>query len=515
VNLSLAALHPSPWNPRGAIDDAALADLVASITTQGVLTPLLVRPMEALGSHDYEIVAGHRRHRAAQLAGLAEVPVQVKALTDDEARTVAIVENLQREDVHPLDEAQGYAQLQRVQGLSAENIADQVGKSRSYIAQRLALTGLVDLAASAFHAGHLQLGHAQVLASLNALDQEKAVEFVLGAGYSPDMPAHLRPRRIRTVADLARFVQHQVLQDLSQAIWPLDEIGLAEAPACPACEKRGGLQEGLFDEDEVEPNQAGWCRDGACFSRKRDAWLDLVAQREARMTGLEVVRVAGLLVYGQKPPKGVLPPSAYERLGERAVACKDTKLGLVVHGYNGIGQTFRICVADECKKHGRVKATPKPKAGTETASVKKRKEEDDRRIAAADARKARLVALLPRISWPLPTEIVEGLLKAGSPVVNILDDYELDVPTAGALNDRLAQALAAHLVAHLGELDAYAMDAQIRFLPLLERELDDRPAKPSPVKAKKLGAAPKKSATKPVAKKPAKKPAAVKKGRGR
>jgi ParB/RepB/Spo0J family partition protein len=138
--LPLAQLAPAPWNPRGAIDEHSLAELVESIRVQGVLTPILVRPVN--GHH--EIIAGHRRVQAAALAGLELVPVRIGTFTDEEAREVAIVENLQRADIRPLDEARAYEAMLPVDDvlLGARAIAARIGKPVDYVWDRLQLLQL-------------------------------------------------------------------------------------------------------------------------------------------------------------------------------------------------------------------------------------------------------------------------------------------------------------------------------------------------------------------------------------
>ena len=133
-NLPLASLTESAMNPRRSFDEAALNELAESIRTQGLLSPLLVRPK---GPQNYEIVAGARRYRAAQLAGNKSVPVRIVELTDAQALETSIVENLQRRDVHPLEEAQGFAALLRLEEpkYSIEQIAAKCGKSPAFIAK--------------------------------------------------------------------------------------------------------------------------------------------------------------------------------------------------------------------------------------------------------------------------------------------------------------------------------------------------------------------------------------------
>lgn len=174
-NLPILNLTESPANPRRAFDEAALNELAASIRTQGVLSPLLVRQK----GHSYEIVAGARRYRAAQLAGLDSVPVRIVELTDAQALETSIVENLQRRDVHPLDEATGYVSLLHLD-YSVEQIAAKCGKSPAYVAARVRLAQLAPAVTEAFAKDEIGVGHALLLAKhWLALLQEPGLQFSL------------------------------------------------------------------------------------------------------------------------------------------------------------------------------------------------------------------------------------------------------------------------------------------------------------------------------------------------
>jgi len=173
-NLPLSILTESKTNPRRIFDDAALKELAESIRSQGVLSPLLVRP---LNERSFEIVAGARRYRAAQLAEAATVPVRIVNLTDAQALEAQLIENLQRRDVHPLEEAQGFRALLNLEEpkYSIEQIAAKVGKSPAYVAQRLKLTELTPEVIEAFAKDEIGVGHALLLAKLQPAEQEQAL----------------------------------------------------------------------------------------------------------------------------------------------------------------------------------------------------------------------------------------------------------------------------------------------------------------------------------------------------
>ncbi|MGC1870813.1 MAG: ParB/RepB/Spo0J family partition protein [Acidobacteriaceae bacterium] len=169
-NVSLSLLTESKTNPRRIFDDAALQELAASIRAQGVLSPLLVRP---LNERSFEIVAGARRYRAAQMADAATVPVRIVKLTDAQAVEMSIVENLQRKDVHPLEEAQGFRALLNLDEpkYSIEQIAAKTGKHPAYVAARLKLTGLAPAVVEAFYREEIGVGHALLLAKLQSANE--------------------------------------------------------------------------------------------------------------------------------------------------------------------------------------------------------------------------------------------------------------------------------------------------------------------------------------------------------
>ncbi|MGE4529457.1 MAG: ParB/RepB/Spo0J family partition protein [Rhodospirillaceae bacterium] len=163
--LPVAALTPSPLQPRQVFDEAAIDDLAASIRERGVLQPLLVRPAPEMNGI-YEIIAGERRWRAAQRAQVHEVPVVIREMNDQEALEVALVENLQRQDLNALEEAEGYRRLQEEFNHTQEDLAKAVGKSRSHVANTMRLLALPDEIKQMMEIGSLTAGHARALLGL-------------------------------------------------------------------------------------------------------------------------------------------------------------------------------------------------------------------------------------------------------------------------------------------------------------------------------------------------------------
>lgn len=176
--LPLREIEPDKDQPRKDFDEQALSELADSIARHGLLQPIAVR---AAAGGAYKIIAGERRWRAARLAGLSEVPVVIKDVTDAEAMELALIENLQREDLDPVEEAMGYRQLMDRCELTQEQTAQKIGKSRSAIANSLRLLNLPDDVLAFLKEGKLSTGHAKVLLGLpDAALQTKAAEAVVG-----------------------------------------------------------------------------------------------------------------------------------------------------------------------------------------------------------------------------------------------------------------------------------------------------------------------------------------------
>ncbi|HSU44378.1 MAG TPA: ParB/RepB/Spo0J family partition protein [Casimicrobiaceae bacterium] len=166
--LSVDRLRPGKYQPRAKMDAASLAELALSIKEQGVMQPILVRPVDG---GMFEIVAGERRWRAAQQAGLREIPALVKNVPDQAALAVALIENIQREDLNPLEEARGLARLIDEFGLTHEAAAKAVGRSRSAVSNLLRLNGLAPPVQEYLLAGQIEMGHARALLALPVAQQ--------------------------------------------------------------------------------------------------------------------------------------------------------------------------------------------------------------------------------------------------------------------------------------------------------------------------------------------------------
>lgn len=176
ITLKIAEIEPNRMQPRREFDERALAELADSIAMHGVLQPLLVRPMMDGG---YQLVAGERRWRASRMAGLTEVPVVIRELTDAETMELALIENLQREDLTPVEEAKGYKQLIDTYEFSQDQVAKTVGKSRPSITNALRLLNLPQEILELIGGGKISAGHGRTLLSFkNPKDMDQAARIV-------------------------------------------------------------------------------------------------------------------------------------------------------------------------------------------------------------------------------------------------------------------------------------------------------------------------------------------------
>lgn len=209
VRLKINEIEPNREQPRKEFDEKALSELADSISRHGVIQPLLVRP---LSDGSYQLVAGERRWRAARLAGLSDVPVVIKELSDSEAMEIALIENLQREDLNPIEEAQGLKLLIDTYGLTQEDCASRVGKSRPAIANSLRLLALPDTLLDLVKSGKLSSGHARALLplsdgekmlslaqeiiskELSVRETERAVKLLLNGKKTPEKKVKKRDR---------------------------------------------------------------------------------------------------------------------------------------------------------------------------------------------------------------------------------------------------------------------------------------------------------------------------------
>lgn len=266
LNVALKNLIESPFNPRKHYDKEKLAELAEGLKAHGVQQPLVVRPARAEGHvlpGKYELIFGHRRLRAAELAKLDEVPVIVNDVGDDLAAVLQITENDQREDLTALERAEGYQLLHEKHGLTVEAIAKEVKKSRAFVYGCLKLTELADAGKKALREGKLSASSAELIARVPLSLQGEVLEAAL------DDPGNMgiepTPMGFRDLKDLIRT---EYMLDLKKAPFDMKDAVLCPAAgACVACPKRTGAQSNLFGGEKIS---ADICTDRTCFDEKKE-----------------------------------------------------------------------------------------------------------------------------------------------------------------------------------------------------------------------------------------------------
>jgi ParB/RepB/Spo0J family partition protein len=259
---------------RATLNKEAIKLLTENVKQVGVMQPVLVRPKDK----GFELVAGERRFLAATGAGLKSIPAMVRQLTDVQALELQVIENHQREDQHPLIEAQGFDELIKKHHYTVDQIADKIGMSRRLVFNRLKLLDLCPEIRGDFLAGKVNASIAILLARIPVVDlQKRAMKEVTEGRYKGDEPMSYR--------QASDHLQRNYMLRLDQAPFPVaDEKLLAKAGACGACPKRTGNQKDLFPD----VGNADVCTDPVCFQAKRAANMERV-RKDAELKGQEVV----------------------------------------------------------------------------------------------------------------------------------------------------------------------------------------------------------------------------------
>jgi len=338
----LDQLHESQWNTRKHFDDKKFEELLGSVVRVGVLTPLLARP----NADGFEIAAGHRRFKAAKKAGLKELPVRIRLMTDAEFLEIVTIENLQREDLHPLDEALGYQALMKKAGYDVPAIAAKVGKSESYVYQRLKLADLIEPAKKLFFEEEITAGHAILIARLEPKDQEEALgscfdRWRKGLDGKPIMNCSVR--------ELNGWIQNNLHLDLHAAPFKKEDADLVPAAgACVTCPKRTGFVPQLFPDIAKKDT----CTDRACFQAKTKAH---VARKKSELEaeGTKLVEIStGYASYNEKNRKDApLYSDKYSRIAGKKDRCESAQKAIVVEGSKDLGHVVDICRNPKCKVH--------------------------------------------------------------------------------------------------------------------------------------------------------------------
>lgn len=340
-NVPVDYVFPSTTNPRKHFAERGMADLTESIRTKGIIQPIVVRFKD--GAKGHEIVAGERRWRAAKAAGLATVPVIIKELTDDQALEIQVIENLQREDVHPLEEAQGYMELLKRRGYDVPAIAIKVGKDESYIYKRLKFADLIEPAREAFLKDEINASHALILARLPEDAQKDGLKeiFQVVQEWDEDRKKQIKLPVVISPSQLQAWVQTEVYRDLSKVHFSKsDETLLPKAGGCTYCTKRTGAQMEL-----IEGSQKGdFCLDDACFHQKQNAHLVQI-QKTAKQSGRKL-----LTITKKWDGKADVRDQEAHVITKATDHCEAEEEALWVDG-SLMGKTNFICRDKACKTH--------------------------------------------------------------------------------------------------------------------------------------------------------------------
>lgn len=245
VTLNISEIEPNRSQPRKEFDEKALSELAESISKHGLLQPLLVRPLTLGG---YQIVAGERRYRACQMAGLKDIPVIIRELGDTETMELALIENLQREDLTPLEEAEGYNVLMTEHGFTQDEVAQSVGKSRPAVANALRLLKLPNSIADYLKEGKISAGHARALLSL---DNEKDMLELADLIVQKDLSV----RQIEKLCKAKPKIQNEQKPEKKPSFYSMVELALAESlgrkiSISKSKGKKGGVLQIEFYSDE-------------------------------------------------------------------------------------------------------------------------------------------------------------------------------------------------------------------------------------------------------------------------
>ena len=384
--IELGKITPSPMNPRKHFDEKSLKELAESIKTHGVQQPIVVRP-EGNKKERFEIVVGERRFRACKLAGLDSIPAIIRPLSNAAALEIMVIENLQREDVHPLDEALGYEALMKKSSDSeagdlpgaprhtAESIAAKVGKSVGYVYARLKLLALVPASREAFEQNHITAGHAVLIARLQPKDQIYAINACLSGdetkfrydalkkldpheakfgdiidrGYDMDSDFRVH-HRLLPEKGLRDWIQENVNLKLKGVPWDLDdELLVPWAGPCSLCSKRSMLNPALFAE-LTKKGEDDTCFDPECFKEKQKAYIKRAA-KDAKNQGTPLVQISEQTAY-TKPKEGEKILKAGRWLPAKVGECESVEKALIVRGEDA-GKNKIVCTDLNCKVHKR------------------------------------------------------------------------------------------------------------------------------------------------------------------
>ena len=337
--VAIDTIHESATNPRRTFDESKLSELAESIRTNGLIQPITIRP----NASGFEIVAGARRFRAAQLAELFCLPARIVDITDAQALEWQLVENSQRVDVHPYEEAQGFQRLLDMPGYDVATLVEKSGKSPAHVYARLSLLQLVPTIAEAFSAERITASHANLLARLPQDFQAAAYEQCWRKDWQDKEP-HLLPAK-----HLGAWIQTNLYLSLAEAPFDKEDTTLNPAAgACVTCPRRSGFNTTLFADV-----QGDHCLDAPCFNTKINAHID---REVAAHPGLIQIENGYRASKEQRP--GAVRSGTYREVeidnsnpdAEPVMPCEAAKPAIIVYGKR-VGATITVCTENNCPVH--------------------------------------------------------------------------------------------------------------------------------------------------------------------
>ena len=415
--------------PRGKQHRNSLDGLTESIKTSGVIEPIVVR---AKGKQ-FEIICGERRFLASKAAGLPDIPAVVRNYTDDEARMAQLVENVQREDLHALDEAEYYKRMIELNPkLSAKEIARQIGKTHDYVSRRLSLNQLIPEANKDFAENRMTLGHALEISRLSPEMQKAAInqDGVYATRWDGKKEV-ANKENLNSVRELQQWINQHALHKLDNVPWDLNDPSLApELGACTDCRFRTGTDASLFP-DAVNGNI---CTNAAGYKRKQDAWLQRQFAIAKEKDEHPLFVSTSHYIENRGYPKGTLDRSEYVALDKHRPKCEFQQTGILVDS-DAFGTSIQVCINRKCKDHfghlNGAASSQSTSSGNGTAKqgaeFRKRKQEIFDLKVEEHARRQILRDALTKIRWPLNRRwlnavAVELLGRLPSKLVSIVNE---------------------------------------------------------------------------------------------
>lgn len=391
--ISIGLLREARLNPRQHFDPQKFAELKESIRRNGIITPLVVRARASTADF-YHIAAGHRRYRAAKELGLKTAPCRIRVMSDEEFLEVLTIENCQREDVHPLEEGEGFRKLLKLEKYTPELIAEKISKEVGYVYRRLQLAALAEPVKKAFLEGKGGFGisHAVLLARVSEADQCRALKetvFTQAQDYKNGHYVDLPPK-VASTSNIDAWLRRNVFLDLGTAPWDKADATM-KAGACTVCPKRTGANAHLFDDFKPGDER---CTDRACYHAKEKEFVQ-IALRKAVESGEKLLKMTGGYCRSGKPKDVIDPTEGGTEVDGKS--CPNQERAIVTmaaqghyHSPYALGTIHKLCRKRTCPVHH-----PTLSSSAKPSAAEKRRSEDQK--LKRESQQAGRVALLEQV----------------------------------------------------------------------------------------------------------------------